>query len=240
MLRKTFILLMLAAVHGVSTAAPALDSITAADRRGDIAALEAMRAGIEAAESFDEAYANAYLEYRLASQYLGAAREDAAAAAAQASAEAANEALEHDADSAEALALLSAGLGMQISVSPMKGMMLGPRADGAIKRALELAPDNLRVHLIKGIALLNKPALFGGSSEKAIAEFTRAIELARQQAGNAGWGATDAFIWRGIARRKAGESDAAEDFESAIAIAPDHAWAQHLLKQPAAEAAADD
>lgn len=215
-----------------------VEAITQADNRNDTAALETMRDELDATAGYDEAYATAYLQYRLAGAYIGNQQTDQVAMAAKASAEAAQLALEHSPDSPEALALLAAGLGMQISAEPLKGMWLGRRADRAIDRALELAPENLRVRLIKGISLLNKPPLFGGSAEKAIAELTRAIQLAQTAGGTSGWGTADAYIWRGLARLEADDESAAEDFANALSVTPDHAWANHLLDRYAAKAAA--
>ncbi|MGH8496102.1 MAG: hypothetical protein ACREVN_08185 [Gammaproteobacteria bacterium] len=121
----------------------------------------------------------------------------------------------------------------------MKGMWLGRRADRAIDRALDLAPESPRAHLIKGISSLNKPGMFGGSAEKAIAELTRAIELAQAGGTASGWGEADAYIWRGLARLESDDDNGAEDFANALSVAPGHVWARRLLDQHAGDTAAD-
>ena len=78
--------------------------------------------------------------------------------------------------------LLSSAYGLQIGLSPMKSMFIGPRCwKGQLKKAKQLAPDNPRVVLSAAISDFNTPKMFGGSKEKGLQGFQRAAELLAQE-----------------------------------------------------------
>jgi tetratricopeptide (TPR) repeat protein len=134
-------------------------------------------------------------------------------------------------DFAEALTLKGAAIGMRISFRPsIRGMTMGPASGRAISRALELDPANPRVWLIKGIAAHNTPALFGGGSKKALSALDQSIALYSDN--GMGWGYADAYVWRGLTYLNRGDKDKARtDFQAALTIAPNFAWAGTLLEQ---------
>jgi tetratricopeptide (TPR) repeat protein len=131
-------------------------------------------------------------------------------------------------DKAEALALLSSVYGMKIGLNPMKGPILGMKSGHALADAEQLAPNNPRVLLFKGIAKLNTPALFGGSRDEAIAAFDATIKnLSKENFDATNWGLDEAYIWRGIAYSDAGLVELARaSYDEALRIAPDNAWAK--------------
>ena len=141
---------------------------------------------------------------------------------------------EIDEAAAEVYALLSNVFGRQISLSPLKGIYLGPRSKGILRRAERLAPGNPRVVLSSAIGYHNTPRFFGGNKEKAMAGFQRAAKLfAREKPANPNhpvWGRSDTYTWMGIAYLERKERDAArEAFEKALEIDPDNRWAREML-----------
>ena len=135
---------------------------------------------------------------------------------------------------AEIYALLSIVYGRQISLSPLKGIYLGPKSKNILKKAEKLAPENPRVVLSSAIGYLKTPRLVGGNDKKAMEGFRHAAELfASEEATDPmhpGWGHSDAYIWMGIAYRDWKDRDAARAaFEKALEIDPDNRWAREML-----------
>ena len=134
---------------------------------------------------------------------------------------------------AESLALLSTVYGMKIGISPAKSPVLGIMSGRAIAQAEKLAPDNPRVQLFKGVGKLYTPAMFGGDRAQALTAINAAIAtLSGQRGSTVNWGLDDAYIWRGIALQSGGQANEAKaSFEKALAVAPEHEWAKHLLAE---------
>ena len=134
---------------------------------------------------------------------------------------------------AEAQALLGSVYGLQIARSPMKGMLLGPRAAGALDKAAEIAPDNPRVVVLQGISAFNTPALFGGGTDKAERLLRRSLTLfAREPADRAwpNWGRFDAHVWLGQALVDKGDpAGARAEYDRALALAPGSQWVRSVL-----------
>lgn len=146
--------------------------------------------------------------------------------------------VKNDPKNAEAQALLGSVYGLQIAQSPMKGILLGPRASGALDRAAEAEPGNARVLLLQGVGAFNTPAMFGGGLEKAERFLRRSLELfAREPADKPwpNWGRFDAHVWLGQALLKKGDRVGARaEYDKALAIAPDSGWVRYAL-MPALE-----
>ena len=144
------------------------------------------------------------------------------------------EATRIDPDAAEAHALLASVYGRQIGLSPVKGMILGPKGGKAIRKALELAPDNPRVVLSAAIGDFNTPKMFGGNKERAMKGFRRAAELfSREKPADPlepSWGHSEAFAWLGLAHMDRDEKEpAGAAFEKALQINPDFGWVKYVL-----------
>lgn len=140
-------------------------------------------------------------------------------------------------DLAETPAVLSAVYGMSIGSNPISGMTLGPKAERAIARALELDPDNPRVWLIHGISALYTPPAFGGGIDKALARFDKSRELFETDAPQPpkpAWGKAEIHVWLGIAHLQKGDRAAAER-EFRRALEPDFAWVKENLLPQLAE-----
>jgi len=74
-------------------------------------------------------------------------------------------------------AYMGSFLGFQIGMSKRKALSLGPRSIEYIDKSLELDPDNMQGYLEKGNSSYYTPKAFGGSKEKAIRYYSKAIRL---------------------------------------------------------------
>ncbi len=241
-----------------SLAQPA-DSLIASGRadlragmdRGDLDLMMAARAAFEraAADAERAAWARYYAalaDFRIANHLLG--REEASKDRASAHLESAVESLKQvvrlDPESAEAWALLNSVYGRQISLSPMKGMLLGRRSRRALDKAQELAPDNPRVVLTAALSDFNTPGMWGGDKERAMEGFRRAAVLFAVEEPadplHPVWGHREVYAWIGLAHLDRDERDQAKAaFEKALEIDPDFGWVRYVLLPGMEQAAAE-
>jgi len=214
------------------------ERIQTARWHGDIAELNAVSSDLNRSAARtndpDVQLAAAVADYRLAAQEANLPKPELDAA--DAALDRAQQTLEtltagQAPNRAEGLALLSSIYGLEISLHPIRGMTLGPKAGAAIQQAEQLAPSNPRVLLSKGIGKLFTPPLFGGSRTDAIAAFNAVVTQIPASAFSASnWGLDDAYIWIGIAHAQAGETPAAKaSWQQALAVAPESGWAKRLL-----------
>lgn len=150
---------------------------------------------------------------------------------------------ESEPDHPELLALFGSVLGDRIS-GPIAAMRLGSRAGKSLDQAYELAPENPRVALQRGVGYFFTPKSFGGGIEKAEAELTRAVELFAEQPADApwpNWGSAESFARLGQVKAKQGDAAAARDYyEQALAVAPNFSWvSEELLPELETVAATD-
>jgi tetratricopeptide (TPR) repeat protein len=131
----------------------------------------------------------------------------------------------------ESFALLSAVYGMQIAsakIQMIAGMKLGPKSSSMSAKAMELAPKNPRVYLIRGIGAFNTPSAVGGGMDKAETDLKKAIELFASD--NPApplpkWGLADAHIWLGRVYVNRHQTDSARaEYQAALTIQPRNAW----------------
>ena len=181
-------------------------------------------------------YYMALADYRIADHLLAAGEENKGVASEhlKATVEHLKKATEINPQAAEAYVLLSSAYGRQIGLNPIKGMVLGRRAQKALKKAVQLAPDNPRVVLCTAIRDFNTPGMFGGSKEKGLQGFQRAAELfAREEPTDPihpVWGHSRTYAWLGLAHQDRGELALARAaFAKALAINPDFGWVKNVL-----------
>ena len=149
--------------------------LRAGENGGSLDAMYAARATFERilADTSLAAWGHYYIalaDYRIADYLLAAGEENKGAASEhlKTTVEHLKKAIEIDPQATEAYALLSSAYGRQIGLKPIKGMVLGRRAEQALKKAAQLAPDNPRVALCTAIRDFNTPGMFGGSKEKGL------------------------------------------------------------------------
>lgn len=205
---------------------------------GDFDAVQAARATFEraAADASLAAWAHYYAALADANlaNVLATTDEDAADDHLDRAVENLRAAIEADDEHAEAYALLASVYGRKIGLSPMKGMFLGSKADNAMERAQELAPDNPRVVLIAAISDYNTPGMWGGSKTRGLEGFRRAATLfADERPMNPmmpAWGHDETYAWIGIAHMQEGEyAEARAAFEKSLAVNPDYGWVKFQL-----------
>ena len=208
---------------------------------GSLDALYAAKAAFERvlADTSLAAWGHYYIalaDYRIADYLLAAGEENKGAASEhlKTTVEHLQKATEINPQAAEAYALLSSAYGRQIGLNPAKGIVLGRRAQQALKKAVQLAPDNPRVVLCTAIRDFNTPGMFGGSKEKGLRGFQRAAELfAREEPPDPirpAWGHSRTYAWLGLAYQDRGELALARAaFAKALAINPDFSWVKNVL-----------
>jgi tetratricopeptide (TPR) repeat protein len=133
----------------------------------------------------------------------------------------------------ESHALRSGLLGMMIGSSPVKGMTLGPKSGAQMERAVELAPNNPRVWVVRGIGAIHTPTMFGGGLDKSEEYLKKAIELFandKPQPPAPSWGLAEAHAWLGQVYRKQDKIDLARaEYQKALAIEPNDMWTRTIL-----------
>ncbi len=210
-------------------------------REGSLDAMYAAKATFErtSTDTALAAWSHYYIAlagYRIADHLLAAGEENKGAASEhlKTTVNHLQKATEINPQAAEAYALLASAYGRQIGLNPVKGMVLGRRAEQALKKATQLAPDNPRVVLCTAIRDFNTPGMFGGSKEKGLQGFQRAAELFAQEEPadpiHPAWGHSRTYAWLGLAYQDRGElSLARAAFEKALAINPDFSWVKNML-----------
>ena len=115
----------------------------------------------------------------------------------------------------EKMALLAGCLGLKISLSPMSGMTLGPRAMGLLDQAQAAAPGNPRVLVLRGVQVLHSPAFVGGGPDQAIPILQAAVAAAASEPASTdpwapAWGRVESLSWLALAQAQAGQFPAAK------------------------------
>jgi tetratricopeptide (TPR) repeat protein len=135
-------------------------------------------------------------------------------------------------DNAEALALLGAVYGGQITTTWQK-FSIGNKAQEALRRAAKLDPDNPRVVLNRAVATFYKPRLLGGGKNKALKELRRAEELFEQEAPDQtwpNWGRVEVQTWIGwVLAQKGDREGARQAYQRALVLAPGHSRVLNTL-----------
>ncbi|MEM9998185.1 MAG: tetratricopeptide repeat protein [Bacteroidota bacterium] len=140
-------------------------------------------------------------------------------------------------DFAEAYALHSSLLGQKVGMKPMLGMLIGPKVGRIMDRGKAADPDNPRVVMTEAQSLLFTPKMWGGSKERAMEGFRRAITLFEAEAANPPadplaprWGHDEAYAWLGLALSELERPDEARAaYEQALAINPSYGWVSRVL-----------
>ena len=149
------------------------------------------------------------------------------------------EARKHDPIKAEVLALKSSLLGLKIA-GPFSAMSQGPKANEAISKALELAPDNPRVAMLDAIGAYYKPSFAGGGMQKSIRGLKEATRLF-ERSGESGdaqapsqelitWGRAESYAWLAKLYLEEEQWDKAREMLlQAVDIRSDYRWVYEEL-----------
>lgn len=214
------------------------DRIETAVTEGSIEILRAIRAEleedieeVEGAAGVADGYVLAFLDWRIAQLLDRGARKERKRLLTGAQMRL-DLILKADPTHAEAHALRGTSIGDRIE-GAFGGIVMGRRASASLDRAAELAPENPRVALQRGIGFFFTPKAFGGGMVRAEAELRRARQLFDN--GDAAevwpyWGRVDALAWLGQVLAETGRPEEARAvYKEALALAPGHAWIQGEL-----------
>jgi len=145
-----------------------------------------------------------------------------------------DDAIELSPDFAEAYGLLSSLYGTKIGLIPWTGFWYGPKAGRAMGQALSLAPDNPRLHLIKGISSFYTPKQWGGGKDLAQVSFLKAVELYQDDQPEVtlpDWGSSDVYGWLANVALSSGDTvSAIIQFEKALVVDQDNSWVKNQLE----------
>lgn len=212
--------------------APAAPELEKARDRQDVAALQAAVAALKEAAGRGPAEAAAHYRVALAGSLLAEAAlergdRNLAAKAAEEAIPAARRAVELRPEASEHHRILGVLCGQVIPGNLLLAAKYARCASGSLEKAIQLAPNRWENYLSRGVGNYYLPEAFGGGVEKAIQDFRKAIELNGKSA--------EAYLWLGIALRKAGRNgEAREALAKALALNPGRVWArQQLAKTPA-------
>lgn len=142
--------------------------------------------------------------------------------------------IERKPDFSEALILLGNCYGIKAEKGFFAGIRYGSKAKGLFRQALEIDPFNPRAAMYVGVATLFQPALFGGTTEKAIRQLHDAEKLFQQSENEdpllPDWGYSELYAWLGQAYDRNSEYDkAVEAYRSALKINPGYRWVRDKL-----------
>jgi len=139
------------------------------------------------------------------------------------------------------MALLGGCLGLKISLSPMSGISLGPKAMGLFDEALAKSPGDPRIQTLRGVHILHTPAFVGGGADAAIPVLQAAVAAAAKEAAPAdpwapAWGRVESLSWLALAQAKAGKkAEAMATVQQARALDPDNGFLDSMVLPALAE-----
>ena len=221
----------LVAVAAVAAAWAASDLESARDRQ-DRAALEKLAADAGAAEQKSADDAAAHYRAALAWSYLAEVAQEqrdkgGVKRAAESGIRSAERAVALKPDVAEYHRLLGTLYGQIIPVNVLAGLGYGKKAQDAIAKALERDPKLAAAYVTRGVGNYYLPSGFGGGIDLAMRDFQKAIELNPKS--------DEAYLWLGLALRKAGKNaEARKAFSKSLELNPNRVWTkQQLEKTPA-------
>ena len=150
-------------------------------------------------------------------------------------------AIEIDDEFGEAHALLASQYGRKMAIKPMYGMVLGPKAEKAMERAKEVAPESPRVVFLQAQSDYFTPEQWGGDKERAVRNLRRAIALFQTKTEadplRPAWGHDEAYAWLGITQmHKQNYAEAKDAFQQALEVNPESGWVKDVLLPKAAQA----
>ncbi len=134
-------------------------------------------------------------------------------------------------DSPDVHALQAGIYGLQMGFSPMKGMTLGPKSTKHINKSLKLDEESPKGNYQMGGSYFYTPALFGGSTKKAIRYYKKSVECF-EKVGELenNWEYLTALTWLGMAYKQYEDMpNAKSTFEKALAFEPNHKWVEKVL-----------
>lgn len=142
--------------------------------------------------------------------------------------------LDRTPDNVEALALQSACYANLARLRRVEAVLLDTRADERISRAVELAPRNPRVELVRAQEALSRTTPGSAGSVRALGQLQLAAQVFDQSTTTSvdtpGWGHAEAYLELGRQLESRGDFTGARNWiEKSLIIAPDFKAAQRQL-----------
>lgn len=134
----------------------------------------------------------------------------------------------------EGPALHSSVVGQLIGIGGMMaGMRLGPKAERLMDDAVAMGPANPRVWMLRGVAAIYKPKMFGGGTDVAEQDLKKALELfAKDNPAPPAprWGHSEAYAWLGqVQAMEKRIPEARASYNKALEIDPNNTWVKYQL-----------
>lgn len=163
------------------------------------------------------------------------ARDQARSAAMQKAVDLLEQALDDHFCQGECQAMRAVLTGIRIGDNPLSGIWRGPRIKADMAQALELEPDNPRVHYLVGTGYYYAP---GGQVETALHHLRRAEKLYQREMQQShqptypAWGYDHCLLFLGMTRRRQGhDSDAVRYFRKTLSVNPQNQRAAKALRE---------
>jgi len=224
---------LLVAIPLTAAAVIGLGELTAARDRQDVAGLDRFVAQYQQQaqknpESADAQYALALANSYAAEVTMELRDKKKSAVYAEAGIQPAQKAVAEDGGNAEYHRLLGELCGQVIPANPLFGALkYGQCAHDEINKALQLNNKLAVAYVSRGVGNYYLPEAMGGGLDQALKDFDQAISLDPKL--------SEAYLWKGIALRKAGRNaPARESLQQAAQLNPARLWIrQELEKTPA-------
>jgi tetratricopeptide (TPR) repeat protein len=121
---------------------------------------------------------------------------------------------------------------MRLSSNQMEAMTLFPKIEELLTDAESAPENNPRPCIIRGTMQLYTPEAFGGSVDKAIESYTKAIALFEKAKKNDSiyWGYEESLAWLGQAYAKKNMPDKAKElYTKVLKLEPEYRWVKYVL-----------
>jgi tetratricopeptide (TPR) repeat protein len=134
---------------------------------------------------------------------------------------------------AETHALLAMTMGRMIGLDQIYSPTLGPLIPKEMNAAINMAPNNPRVWLLRGIQSFYTNPEYGGGITVAETQLNKAIELFATDNPTPPapfWGKAEAYVWLGQVLQKQNRiAEARAAYNNALSVQPEYPWVIYSL-----------
>jgi len=134
---------------------------------------------------------------------------------------------------AEIHAYRAALMGFKIGIKNLRAPFLGPKSMKNAETALEINPDNFNANIEMGNIWNNMPEVFGGSAEKALKFYKKALKILESKGSDVltkNWMYLNLLATIGQVEIELGNIDSGRNyFEKALKIEPGFLWVKNEL-----------
>jgi tetratricopeptide (TPR) repeat protein len=136
-------------------------------------------------------------------------------------------------ESAEYHAYTAAAYGFKIGLSTWRAPFFGPKSMNHAELALEKNPRSFQANMEMGNVWNHMPAMFGGSDEKALVYYSKALEIMEskpEEIKRHNWMYLNLLTLVGQMQKEKGDAESARKyFEQALKIEPNFVWVKEEL-----------